>query len=80
MNRMDFLELHANCVTTLRAYFVEAERTSTMLAECTQEPLSFAERLKLMSQETVEHDAHLVYVGAKSLLLSAARLGYGCSN
>jgi hypothetical protein len=80
MNRTEFMELHANCVATLRVYFVEAERTSTMLAECTEEPLSFTERLRLMSQEIAEDDAHLTYLGAKSLLFSAARLGYGCSN
>jgi hypothetical protein len=80
MNRTEFMELHAHCVATLRAYFVEAERTSAILAECTEEPLSFTERLRLMSQEIVEHDAHLIYLGAKSLLVSAARLGYGSSN
>jgi hypothetical protein len=47
-----------------------------MLAECTAEPLTLRERFKLMSQGIVEKDAHLAYLGARSLLLSAAQLGY----
>jgi len=37
-------------------------------------------RLKLASQGLLEHAAHLTYLSAKSLLLSAAELGYGYSN
>ena len=80
MNRSEFMEMHADCVTAMRTYFVQAEKMSTMLAECTAEPLTFRERFRLMSQGLVENDAHLTYLGAKSLLLSAARLGYGFSN
>jgi hypothetical protein len=76
MNRTEFMEMHASCVTALGTYFAEAERTTQMLAECTVEPLSFSERFKLMSQEVVENDAHLTYLGTKSLLFNAARLGY----
>ena len=76
MNRTEFMEMHASCVAALGAYFAEAERTTQMLAECTAEPLSFSERFKLMSQGIVENDAHLTYLGAKSLLFNAARLGY----
>jgi hypothetical protein len=64
----------------MRAYFVEAERTTELLAKCTSEPLSFTERLGLLSQEIMENDAHTRYVAAKSLLHGAARLGYGSSN
>ncbi len=34
---------------------------------CTAEPLTFTERIKLMSQGIVEHDAHLAYLGIKGL-------------
>jgi hypothetical protein len=77
MSRTEFMEMHASCVTALGTYFAEAERTTQMLAECTAEPLSFRERFKMMSQGIVENDAHLTYLGTKSLLFNAARLGYG---
>jgi hypothetical protein len=76
MNCAEFTDVHANCVTAMRTYFVQVEKTSAMLAECTAEPLTFRERFKLMSQGIVENDAHLAYLGARSLLLSAAQLGY----
>jgi hypothetical protein len=80
VSHTEFTELHASGVTAMRAYFVEVERTATMLAKCTAEPLSFKERFRLMSQGIVENDTHLIYLSIKSLLLSAARLGYGFSN
>ena len=80
MNRSEFLELHETSVTAMKAYFAEAEKMSAMLAECTEEPMSFNERLRLMSQGIVENDAHLTYLGSKSLLFNAARLGYGFLN
>ena len=43
-------------------------------------PMSLPKRLKLASQGLLEHAAHLTYLSAKSLLLSAAELGYGFSN
>jgi hypothetical protein len=79
MNRSEFMELHANSARALRA-FDEAEKTSSMLAGCTADPLTFMERFRLMSQGVVENDAHLTYLGARSFLFEAARLGYGCSN
>ena len=80
MNRTEFIEMHENCVTALGTYFVEAEKMTAMLAECTAEPMTFTERFKLMSQGIAENDAHLTYLGTKSLLYTAARLGYGFSN
>jgi hypothetical protein len=80
MNHTDFLELHKNCVTAMRTYFVEAETTTEMLAKCTAEPLSFGERLGLLSQEIVENDAHVIYLDTKRLLHGAALLGYGFPN
>jgi len=80
MTHMEFLELYASCATAMRAYTVEMEKTATMLAECTLEPLSFKERFDLMSQGIVENQAYLTYVGAQSLLFNAARLGYEFSN
>jgi len=80
MNHVEFLEMHANCVTAMRTYFVQVEKTSTMLAECTAEPLTFRNRFRLMSQGVVENDAHLAYLSTRSLLLEAARLGYASSN
>ena len=80
MNHKEFLDLHAACVTSMRSYFVEVEKSSTMLAECTAKPLPLRKRLRLTSQGIIEHAAHLTYLGAKSLLLNAARLGYGFPN
>lgn len=80
MNRMEFMEMHENCVTAMRAYFAEAEKMSAMLEECSAEPMTFAGRFRLMSQGIVENDAHLTYLGSKSLLFNAARLGYGVLN
>ena len=77
MNRSEFMEMHENCVTAMRAYFAQAEKMSAMLAECSAEPMTFRERFRLMSQGIVENDAHLSYLGSKSLLFNAARLGYG---
>ena len=77
MNHTEFMELHAVCVRSMRSYFVEVEKSSTMLAECTAKPLTLRKRLRLTSQGIIEHAAHLTYLSAKSLLLNAARLGYG---
>ena len=79
MTPSEYLQMHANCATDMRAYFVQAEKTSEMLAECTAEPMTFRERFRLMSQGLLENDAHLTYLGSKRLLFSAARLGYGFS-
>ena len=79
MNNAEFIELHSNCVIAMRAYFVEAERTCALLAHCTAEPLSFTERMSLLSQEIIENQSHERYVTAKSLLHDAALLGYGFS-
>jgi len=79
VNHTEFTELHAAYVAFMRAYFVEVEKSSAMLAECTAEPLPLEKRLALTSQGIVEQEAHLTYLGAKSLLLNAARLGYGSS-
>jgi hypothetical protein len=80
MNHTDFLKLHKHCVAALRTYFVEAETTTEMLAKCTAEPLSFAERLGLLSQEIIENDAHVIYLDTKRLLHGAVLLGYGFPN
>ena len=77
VNQVEFTALHAECVAVTETYFREAERTSVMLARCTQEPLTFKERFALVSQEIVEKDAYLMYLGAKRILHSAALLGYG---
>ena len=77
MNCTEFMELHGAYVALMRSYFVEVEKSSTMLAECTAEPLPLEKRLALTSQGIVEQEAHLRYLEAKSLLLNAARLGYG---
>ena len=80
MNNAELGELHASCVAAMRAYFAEAEKTSSMLAKCTAEPLSLTERLDLLSQELIENESHSRYVDAKILLHAAARFGYGSSN
>ena len=80
MNHEEFMDLHASCVAALGAYYLEAEKTTQMLAGCTVEPLTFTRRLNLMSQEIAEKQAHAIYLSAKSSLYQAARLGYGSSN
>jgi hypothetical protein len=80
MDHTEFMDLHGDSVKLMRSYFGEAEKLSTMLAECTAKPLPLKKRLMLASQGIVEHTAHLEYLGAKSLLLNAARLGYGFPN
>jgi len=79
VNHTEFMGLHAACVTSMRSYFVEVEKSSTMLRECTAKPMPLKKRLMLTSQGIVENTAHLTYLSAKSLLLSAARLGYALS-
>ncbi len=76
MNHTEFIELHAAAVALMRSYFAEVEKSSTMLAECTAEPMPLKKRLAITSQGVIEHEAHLRYLEAKSLLLNAARLGY----
>jgi hypothetical protein len=76
VNHIEFIDLHAASVALMRSYFAEVEKSSTMLAECTAEPLPLEKRLALTSQGVIEHEAHLRYLDAKSLLLNAARLGY----
>jgi hypothetical protein len=76
VNHTEFIELHAASVALMRSYFAEVEKSSTLLAECTADPLPLKKRLALTSQGVVEHEAHLRYLDAKSLLLNAARLGY----
>ena len=62
------MDLHAASVTSMRSYFVEVEKSSAMLAECTAKPLPLKKRLRLTSQGIIEHAAHLTYLSAKSLL------------
>lgn len=76
MTHTEFMELHAASVALMRSYLAEVEKSSTMLAECTADPLPLIKRLALTSQGVIEHEAHLRYLDAKSLLLNAARLGY----
>ena len=76
MNYTEFMDLHDSGVTAMRAYFDEAEKTSTMLAKCTAAPLPFMKRLALMSQEIIEVSAHTDYLGIKRRLHNAVRLGY----
>ena len=80
VNQKEFMNLHAASVELMQSYFVEVEKSSAMLAECTAKPLSLKKRLKLTSQGVIEHAAHLTYLSAKSVLVSAARFGYGFSN
>lgn len=76
MDQKEFNELHSSCVSAFRNYATEAEITATMLANCTAEPMPLPARLKIALQERIENTAHAVYLGAKSLLHEAARLGY----
>jgi hypothetical protein len=77
LDHKEFMELHASFVASMRCYFAEVEKSSSMLAECTAKPLPLKKRLRLVSQSIIEHTAHLAYLSAKSLLLNAAQFGYG---
>jgi hypothetical protein len=80
VNHKEFMDLHADSEKLMQSYFVEVKKSSAMLAECTSKPLPLKKRLLLASQGAVEQTAHLTYLTAKGLLLSAAQLGYGFSN
>jgi hypothetical protein len=80
VNQAQFMDLHADSEKLMQSYFIEVEKSSAMLAECTAQPLPLKKRLNLASQGVIEHTAHLTYLSAKGLLVSAARLGYGFSN
>ena len=80
MNHAEFVELHAQCITAMRAYFVEADVTTGMLAKCTAEPLPFDDRMSLLSQEVIENNARETYLTTKRLLHDSARLGYEFTN
>ena len=80
MNHTEFMDLHADCVALMRSYFVEAEKFTAMLADCTAKPLSLKKRLQLTAQGIAEHEAQLTYLSCKGLLLNTARLGYGFCN
>jgi hypothetical protein len=76
MNQKEFDALHARCVDAFGSYADEAEKTATMLATCTAEPMPLAARLEIAVQEKNEVAAHLVYLAEKLVLHDAARLGY----
>jgi hypothetical protein len=80
MNQAQLLDMHAEYVTAMRMYFVEVDKTCTMLAQCGAEPMTFIERFNIMSQAIVENDAHMAYLGTRSLLLRTAQLGYISAN
>lgn len=61
----------------MRSYFDEVEKSSTMLAECTAKPPPRRKPLAVSVSGIMEHTAHLTYLSAKSLLLTAAQFGYG---
>ena len=77
MNQAEFNDLHSSSANALRIYVAAAEITCGMLAKCTLDPLPFADRLTIMSQEITENDAHSAYGNCKRLLHDAVRLGYG---
>ena len=75
MTHEEFRELHAQCVTAMRGYVVEAEKSCVLLGQYTAEPLSDAERLTLVSQEVAEKEAHSTYLSTKRRLFDVALLG-----
>ena len=80
MNEMEFLKLHANCVTAFQGYVAEAEKTSVLLANCTAGPLPFTTRLRVALQENVENTTYSLYLDTKRLLHNVARLVYAFSD
>jgi hypothetical protein len=79
MNQNEFNALHARCVSAFGSYATEAEKTATMLANCTAEPMPLPERVKIAVQERIEVAAHSLYLTEKLLLHETARLGYASS-
>jgi len=80
VDRTQFEILHAGCLTALANYVNAAERTATMLEKCTPEPMSLAQRLDLLVQESEEEQAHHVYLDTKHVLRKAAKKGYYNTN
>ena len=76
MDQTQFKGLHASCVTALRNYVTSAELTATMSGKCDPGPLSLADRLDLLVQESAEQESHSIYLDTKRILRNAARLGY----
>jgi len=77
MDHTEFVKLHGECNTARLEYFGEAELTSALLGNCKPDPLGFKDRVALATQGIAENQAYLIYSGLRSLLLDAARLGYG---
>jgi hypothetical protein len=76
MDQKEFDKLHGRCVEAFGSYAIEAEKTATMLAACTPEPMPLPDRLQIAVQEKIEITAHSLYLAEKLLLHDAARLGY----
>jgi hypothetical protein len=76
MNRTEFSIALAECAAATETYLQEAEKTSKMLGKCSQQPLTFEERLALLSQEILERDAFRIYLDSKRFLHRAALRGY----
>jgi hypothetical protein len=79
MTLREFNELHGTCTDAMRGYFLEVEKTTTMLNNCTAKPLPFKARIKLMKQQVAENDSHAALAGLKRRLFDAARFGYESS-
>jgi frataxin-like iron-binding protein CyaY len=45
MNRAEFMKMHEDCVTAMRAYFAEADKMCAMLMECSEGPMTVKTRL-----------------------------------
>jgi hypothetical protein len=75
MNHTEFVDLHTVSVKLMKSYFVEVQKSSKMIADCSPRPLSLKSRLMLTSQGVIEHEAHVTYLDTKSRLLDAVRLG-----
>jgi hypothetical protein len=75
MNHTEFVDLHATSVKLMHSYFAEVEKSSAMITDCPEKPLSLQNRLLLTSQGVIEHEAHVTYMDTKSLLLDAVRVG-----
>jgi len=80
MDQKEFDELHTRCVDAFGSYATEAQKTATMLADCTAEPMPLPARLQIAVQEKAEIAAHSLYLAEKYLLHEAARLGYAFAN
>jgi hypothetical protein len=69
----DVERLHVNCVTALRRYIGEANKTCKLLMGIGRFPVNLQTRTAILEQRQVENDAHMQYQIAREDLFKAAQ-------